>query len=104
MPVARGGLIVVQQVFLLGIWLNALLAFFNVIPIPPLDGSHILYHFLPPHMAKQYRELSRYGFLILLALMILFRDYFFLLLLPAVWVTRFAIDLLGPLLLQGSPF
>jgi len=104
MPVARGGLIVVQQVFLLGIWLNALLAFFNVIPIPPLDGSHILYHFLPPHMAKQYRELSRYGFLILLALMILFRDYFFLLLLPAVWVTRFAVDLIGPLLLQGSPF
>jgi len=104
MPVARGGLIVVQQVFLLGIWLNALLAFFNVIPIPPLDGSHILYHFLPPHLAKQYRALSRYGFLILLALMILFRDYFFLLLLPAVWVTRFAVDLLGPLLLQGSPF
>jgi len=103
-PFARGGLIVVQQMFLLGIWLNALLAFFNLIPIPPLDGSHILYHFLPPHVAKQYRELGRYGFLILLGLMVLFRDYFFLLLLPAIWVTRLALDIVHPFLLQAFPF
>ena len=31
-----------------GIWLNCVLCFFNLIPIPPLDGSHLLYHALPP--------------------------------------------------------
>lgn len=104
MPFALSGLIVVQQMFLFGVWLNALLAFFNLIPIPPLDGSHILYHFLPPHLARRYRELARYGFLILLGMMIVFREYFFLLLLPAILATQFAIDLVQPFLLQSSPF
>ncbi len=104
MPFAVGGLIVVQQMCLLGVWLNALLAFFNLIPIPPLDGSHILIHFLPPQLARRYRDLSRYGFLVLLGLMFVFRDYFFLLLTPAVVATRFAFDLVQPFLLQSSPF
>ena len=30
-----------------GIWLNLILCFFNLIPIPPLDGSHLLYHLAP---------------------------------------------------------
>ena len=103
-PFALDGLIIIQRMFLLGVWLNALLAFFNLIPIPPLDGSHILYHFLPPNLAQKYRELARYGFLILLGMMILFRDYFFLLLLPAFMATRFAIGLIQPFLLQSAPF
>ena len=103
-PFALDVLIILQRMLLLGIWLNALLAFFNLIPIPPLDGSHILYHFLPPNLAQKYRELARYGFLILLGMMILFRDYFFLLLLPAVVATRFAIGLVQPFLLQSAPF
>jgi len=104
LPFALDGLIIIQRMFLLGVWLNALLAFFNLIPIPPLDGSHILYHFLPPNLAQKYRELARYGFLILLGMMILFRDYFFLLLTPAVMATRFAFDLVQPFLLQSAPF
>ena len=34
-----------------GIWLNLILIFFNLIPIPPLDGSHVLYHLLPARLA-----------------------------------------------------
>jgi len=96
--------IILQRMMLFGIWINALLAFFNLIPIPPLDGSHILYHFLPPNLAQKYRELARYGFLILLGMMFLFREYFFLLLLPAIMATRFALDLVQPFLLQSAPF
>jgi Zn-dependent protease len=103
-PVALQGLAVIQRMLLLGVWLNALLAFFNLIPIPPLDGSHILYHFLPPEMARRYRELSRYGILILLVAMFVFGRYFYMLLLPAAFATRFALDLVHPFLLAASPF
>lgn len=51
-----------------GLYLNLILAFFNLIPIPPLDGSHVLYHFLPRGLALKYRDLGRYGMLILFAL------------------------------------
>lgn len=48
------------------VFANILLAVFNLIPIPPLDGSKILYAFLPAR-AYQIREfLDRYGFFILL--------------------------------------
>jgi Zn-dependent protease len=87
-----------------GIWLNALLAFFNLIPIPPLDGSHILYHFLPPSVQAKYRALSRYGLLILLALLLFFRGSLFYLLLPAILLTAYARSLVEPFALQPLPF
>ena len=45
-----------------GVFLNYILAFFNLIPVPPLDGSHIFYHLLPPAQGARYRPLGRYGF------------------------------------------
>jgi Zn-dependent protease len=52
-----------------GIWINLILAFFNLIPIPPLDGSHVVYHLLPPQLGARYREVGRYGFLIIMGLL-----------------------------------
>ena len=54
------------DLFDFGIKINLILAFFNLIPIPPLDGSHILYYFLPDHMRESYSRISKYGFIILL--------------------------------------
>ncbi|MCL0089755.1 site-2 protease family protein [Dehalococcoidia bacterium] len=45
--------------------INILLAVFNLMPIPPLDGSHILFTFLPYSMWRFRVMLSRYGFVIL---------------------------------------
>ncbi|HLA39674.1 MAG TPA: site-2 protease family protein [Candidatus Glassbacteria bacterium] len=52
-----------------GIWINLVLAFFNLIPIPPLDGSHILANLLPRQAALRYERIRPYGFLILIAAM-----------------------------------
>jgi Zn-dependent protease len=56
-----------QRMAAYGIIINLVLAFFNLIPIPPLDGSHVFYYLLPPQLGMRYRELGRYGMIILLA-------------------------------------
>jgi Zn-dependent protease len=50
---------------------NLILCFFNLIPIPPLDGSRLLYHLLPPRLAAGYGSLERYGFIILVGVIFL---------------------------------
>ena len=65
-----------------GIFINLLLAFFNLIPIPPLDGSHVLYQLLPPRAAELYRSAGRFGFIAILVLVFLFQGLLQLLLTP----------------------
>ena len=52
-----------------GIVINLLLAFLNLIPIPPLDGSKIVMSLLPPKQVAYYEKIEPYGFYILLLLM-----------------------------------
>lgn len=59
----------VAQLLSLGIQLNVLLAIFNLVPLPPLDGSHVVEWALPGEMGHRYvRAIAPYGGLILLAL------------------------------------
>ncbi|MCP5003123.1 MAG: site-2 protease family protein [Planctomycetes bacterium] len=51
--------------------INLILAIFNLIPLYPLDGSHILKGFLPRHMLPKYEEVCKYGPFILLGLILL---------------------------------
>ncbi len=50
------------------IWINIMLAVFNLVPIPPLDGSKILMGLLPRQMAISFSRLEPYGFIIILIL------------------------------------
>jgi Zn-dependent protease len=50
------------------IWINIMLGIFNLVPIPPLDGSKILLGLLPQELALGYAKLEPYGFIVLLIL------------------------------------
>jgi Zn-dependent protease len=57
----------VISVLFLFVVINIILMIFNLIPIPPLDGSKVLFAFLPPRLAWQWRPmLEQYGFILLL--------------------------------------
>jgi Zn-dependent protease len=57
-----------QLMLLFGIQLNVALAAFNLIPIPPLDGSHVMKYLLPPAWSLSYQRLGRYGLVLLFVL------------------------------------
>ena len=66
----------ITQLILQGILINLVLAVFNLIPVPPLDGSRILISILPAGLTKQYAAIERYGFIILFILLYFrFFDY-----------------------------
>lgn len=58
------------QMAFYGVYGNIGLIVFNLLPIPPLDGSHVFYHLLPPRWGAEYRKLYPYGFIILWGLVL----------------------------------
>ncbi len=64
--------------FHLIIFINVLLAIFNLVPIPPLDGSKVLFAFLPARFSAVRDFLNRYGF----SLLLLFMFFGFRLIIP----------------------
>lgn len=85
-----------QRMMIWGIQINLILAFFNLIPIPPLDGSRLFYHTLPPALGARYRSLDRFGLLLVLALVYLLPGVIQVLLTPAVWVQGHLLQLALP--------
>jgi Zn-dependent protease len=61
----------VLLVFFVGIQLNVLLMLFNFIPIPPLDGSHVLFDLLDPRTAHDLRNfMNQYGLMLLIVVVL----------------------------------
>ncbi len=56
--------------FIIASVINVILFAFNLIPIPPLDGSHILMLLLPPKQAMVFNRIAPYGFIIILGLLL----------------------------------
>lgn len=65
LPMSEGLLVVFQLIIVY----NINFAIFNMLPIPPLDGSHILRNLLPYELARRYEELERYSFIFLIIIL-----------------------------------
>ncbi len=61
-PFTKGALVVLNLIIIY----NINFAIFNMLPIPPLDGSHILKQLLPYDLARQFESLERYSFIFLI--------------------------------------
>ena len=68
-PAVVPSLAIAQQMLIYGVVLNLILIAFNLLPIPPLDGSHVMKYLLPPAWALKYQQIGAYGLLILILLL-----------------------------------
>jgi Zn-dependent protease len=68
-PAAAEPFQTLQQMMWQSVTFNMTLVAFNLLPIPPLDGSHVAKYLLPPAWALQYQRLGAYGIVILLLLL-----------------------------------
>ena len=65
-----GGLVwIVQVAMIYGVLINLSLIFFNLLPIPPLDGSHVMKYLLPKPLAIKYVQFGPLGFIVLIILL-----------------------------------
>jgi Zn-dependent protease len=80
--------LVLWQMAAYGVQINFILMLFNLIPIPPLDGSHVFAYLLPPKLAYRYRQIGMGG--IMIVFLVLFLTGFRFLAVPLGWLMGIA--------------
>jgi Zn-dependent protease len=101
LPGMQPSLIVLQRMMAFGMSVNLVLAFFNVIPIPPLDGSHVLKQLLPPAAGMRYRQLYALGIVPIMLVVWLLPGVVSVFLWPAGQLMWMARSVVGSLALPG---
>jgi len=103
-PSLSVSLSILQRMLAWGMYLNLVLAFFNLMPVPPLDGSHVFYHVLPPGAGLKYRQLSMLGFIPIMLIIVFLPGVVQFFLWPAVWLMRAGGSLVGSLALSTDAY
>lgn len=93
---------ILQAMMMLGVQLNMLLIAFNLLPIPPLDGSHVMKYLLPPAWSLRYQELGRYGLLVLILLLYFGRGVLIAWISPAFAFAEFLLRNVGDFILPSA--
>jgi Zn-dependent protease len=101
-PGALGVIAPAQFMFGYGIFINLILVAFNLLPIPPLDGSHVFKYLLPPRLAAQYVRVGMYGMAILVLLLIFGGPVLSTWLYPVRLGYGFLLSLVGRYVLPGA--
>jgi Zn-dependent protease len=93
---------IMQVMMCFGVFFNIILAYFNLLPIPPLDGSHVMKYLLPPKWALHYQNFGRFGILVLLLLFTLGSGVFSRIMMPVFLLARVAFGLVFPYLIPSQ--
>ena len=101
-PALADGAGILQRMMGWGIWLNLVLCFFNLIPIPPLDGSRVFYHFLPPELGVKYRRVEQLGFIPLMIVLVFLPGVTQFFLTPARWGFGYLFSAISPFGVGGA--
>jgi Zn-dependent protease len=103
-PAANDTLALLQVMMRWGILFNLILAMFNLLPLPPLDGSHVMKYLLPPAWALRYQQLGMYGLVILVLMFAtgIGTSVIGTLLSPVWFLDRLALTLVAPLRLTST--
>ena len=89
-------LALLQHMMFWGMYLNVVLACFNLIPIPPLDGSHVLKQILPPAAGMRYRQLYSFGIIPILLVVLLLPGVINVFMWPGMQLLDVALRLVSP--------
>ena len=100
-PALAPSISLLQLTFQYGILFNLVLAIFNLLPIPPLDGSHVMKYLLPPAWSLQYQRLAGGGFILLILLLTLGRPIISAWMAPVTFLARMVLGAVHPFVLTS---
>ena len=102
-PGAAGAFATLQHMMWWSVQFNLVLVAFNLLPIPPLDGSHVAKYLMPPAWALQYQRLGAYGIVILLLLLTFGRPLLAVWMAPVSLFAGIAMRVVTPYIVQAPP-
>jgi Zn-dependent protease len=74
-PATHDTVSILQVMMIYGVMINLMLIMFNLLPLPPLDGSHVMKYLMPASWSVYYQQIGRYGIVILIVMLSVGRGF-----------------------------
>lgn len=101
-PAVNDPVSILQVMMIYGVMINLMLIMFNLLPLPPLDGSHVMKYLMPASWAIHYQAIGRYGIFILVGLLIMGRGVLEMWMKPAMVTTSMLLASVQPFVLPRA--